>query len=62
MIKYKTTETLTEARAMIVGKPLPFVNDYVNNLSDIISLHQINVAMTYGRKKWLAFCLTCIIV
>ena len=47
---------------MIVGKPLPFVNDYVNNLSNMISRHQINVAMTYGRKKWLAFCLTCIIV
>jgi hypothetical protein len=47
---------------MIVGKPLPFVNDYVNNLNEILSLYPINAAMTYGHQKWLAFCLTCIIV
>ena len=47
---------------MIVGKPLNFVNDYVNKLNDIISLCQINATMTSGHQKWLAFCLTCIMV
>jgi len=47
---------------MIVGKPLPFVNDYVKQLNHIISLMKTNAAMTYGRQKWLAFCLTCLIV
>ena len=47
---------------MIVGKPLPFVNDYVNKLNHIMEHSQINAGITYGRQKWLAFCLTCIIV
>lgn len=47
---------------MVVGKPLAFVNDYVNKLNQIMEHRQVNAAMTYGRQKWLAFCLTCIIV
>ena len=47
---------------MIVGKPLPFVTDYVNQLSEIMEHNQKKAAMTFGRKKWLEFCLMCIMV
>ena len=47
---------------MIVGKPFAFLIDYVNQLSDVMENTQVKAGMTYGRKNWLAFCLTCIIV
>jgi hypothetical protein len=45
---------------MIVGKPLPFVNDYVDKLSDAILPGLLNTGMTDGQKRWLSFCLMCI--
>jgi len=47
---------------MIVGKPFAFLIDYVNQLSDVMENTQVKAGMTYGRKNWLAFCLTCFIV
>lgn len=47
---------------MIVGKPFAFLIDYVSQLSDVMENSQIKSGMTCGRKNWLAFCLTCIIV
>lgn len=45
---------------MIVGKPLATVEAYVHKLSDLMEEKQL--IMTDGQKKWLAFCLTCIII
>ncbi len=47
---------------MIVGKPFAFLIDYVSQLSDMMENSQIKAGMTCGRKNWLAFCLTCVIV
>jgi len=47
---------------MIVGKPFPFLIDYVNQLSDAMENTQIKTGMTCARKNWLAFCLTAILV
>ena len=47
---------------MIVGKPLLFLSDYVDKLSDAMEHSQIKAGMSCGRKRWLAFCLTCIII
>lgn len=47
---------------MIVGKPFAFLIDYVNQLSYIMEATEKKSGITCGQKKWLAFCLTCIIV
>lgn len=47
---------------MIVGKPLPFVNDYVHQLSAAMSSGRTHAGMTEGRKRWLSFGLMCIMV
>ena len=40
---------------------MPFLSDYVNQLSSVME-HNQKVGMTCGYKRWLAFCLTCIII
>lgn len=47
---------------MIVGKPFAFVIDYVNQLNEIMEKVQVKSGMSCGRKNWLSFCLTSIIV
>lgn len=47
---------------MLVGKPLPFVSQYVNQLSNAMEHHQTQAGLTSGRQAWLSFCLMCIIV
>ncbi len=47
---------------MIIGKPFPFLINYVNQLSDALENTQIGTSMTGARKRWLTFCLTAIIV
>jgi hypothetical protein len=48
--------------AMLVGSPLPFIEEYVNQLSVRMERHQTSAVLTAGRRAWLSFCLTCIIV
>jgi hypothetical protein len=48
--------------AMLVGSPLPFIDEYVNQLSVRMEQHQTPTVLTAGRRAWLSFCLTCIIV
>lgn len=47
---------------MLVGKPLPFISDYVDKLSASMEHSQTHAGLTVGRKAWLSFCLMCIIV
>ncbi len=47
---------------MIVGEPLPFVQEYVRKLSTHLEQHQAGRGLTGGQQGWLSFCLLCIIV
>jgi len=47
---------------MLVGKPLPFVTEYVEKLSDGLAQKQRKSGLTRKQKAWLTFCIMCIIV
>lgn len=47
---------------MIVGKPLPFVSNYVEKLSANLERSQADSGLSLGYQAWLSFCLMCIIV
>jgi hypothetical protein len=47
---------------MFVGKPLPFISDYVKKLSQTVERHQADAGLSPGRQAWLSFCIMCIIV
>lgn len=46
---------------MLVGKPLPFIVDYVEKLSKGVEASQ-RCGLSGGQRAWLSFCLMCIIV
>jgi hypothetical protein len=49
--------------AMIVGKPFPFVTEYVEKLSNgVAEKKQCKHGLTRMQKTWLTFCIMCIIV
>lgn len=47
---------------MLVGKPLPFIVDYVEKLSTGLEQSQRQGGLTMGQRAWLSFCLMCVIV
>ena len=47
---------------MIMGNPLPFVEEYVERLSASLDSHQPKAGLSRGQKAWLSFCLMGIIV
>lgn len=48
---------------MIVSKPLPFVTQYVEKLSDgLEQKHPTGKPLTWGQKQWLTFCIMSIFV
>jgi hypothetical protein len=47
---------------MLIGKPFPFVVDYVEKLSARLDHHPSGRGLTWGQKAWLSFCLMGIIV
>jgi hypothetical protein len=47
---------------MLIGKPLPFVTEYVEKLSAGLEQKQRKAGLTHGQKAWLTFCIMCIIV
>jgi hypothetical protein len=49
-------------KIMIMGSPLPFVEEYVEQLSASLESHQPKAGLTRGQKAWLSFCLMGIIV
>lgn len=47
---------------MIMGSPLPFVEQYVEQVSASLESHQPKAGLNPGQKAWLSFCLMGIIV
>jgi hypothetical protein len=47
---------------MIVGKTLPFITAYVEQLSGGMESRRSGAGLTAGRQAWLGFCLMCLIV
>ena len=47
---------------MIMGSPLPFVEEYVEKLSASLESHRPKAGLSRGQKAWLSFCLMGIIV
>ena len=47
---------------MLIGAPLPFVDNYVDGLSEGLEKRQTGAGLTAGQKKWLSFCLMGILI
>ena len=47
---------------MIVGKPFPFISQYVDQLHEGLCQYQQSTGLTIGQRGWLSFSLMCIIV
>ena len=47
---------------MLTGKPLAFVEEYVEKLSTGLEQKQHKPDLTHDQKAWLSFCIMCIIV
>lgn len=47
---------------MLVGKPLAFVTDYVEELSSRLEQQSPRTRLTRGQQAWLAFCIMCVMV
>ena len=51
-----------DAHTMLVGKPFVFVTEYIEKLSAGLEKTPQKHGLTYGQKRWLEFCIMCIIV
>jgi hypothetical protein len=47
---------------MVIGKPAPFVNAFVDAVDAAIRTHQPHHAMSVTQRTWLAFCITAVLV
>jgi hypothetical protein len=47
---------------MVIGKPAPFVNAFVDAIDAAIRAHQPHHAMSVTQRTWLAFCITAVLV
>ena len=47
---------------MIVGKPFPFICQYVEQLHEMLCQYQQSAGLTWGQRGWLSFSLMCIMV
>jgi hypothetical protein len=47
---------------MVVGKPLPFLTAFVNDLDIAMQAHHPGQGLSALQRAWLAFCLTAILV
>ncbi len=47
---------------MVIGKPLAFVNAFVDTIDDAIREQSPGHSMSAIQRAWLAFCLTAILV
>lgn len=47
---------------MLIDKPLPFVEEFINQLNDGISQGQSGPRLSITQKAWLAFCLMGILI
>ncbi len=47
---------------MFISDPLPFVNSYINQLSNAIKQYDSNLRLTRIQKSWLAFCIMAIFI
>src|SRR5438309_6559648 len=47
---------------MVINKPLPFVNEFIEELNGAIQKHRPGSGLREKQKRWLSFCLMGIIV
>ena len=47
---------------MLFGKPAPFVSAFVAAVDDAIRAHQPHGGMSIIQQRWLAFCITAVLV
>jgi hypothetical protein len=47
---------------MIIGKPVPFVNAFIDAVDEAIREHSPSHSMSAMQRAWLAFCVTAVLV
>src|SRR5262249_38376164 len=48
--------------SMIIGKPAPFVNAFIDAVDETIRAHSAPHGMSALQRAWLAFCVTAVLV
>ena len=47
---------------MLIGKPAPFVNAFIDAVDEAIRAHSPSHGLTAIQRAWLAFCVTAVLV